>query len=485
MISKSFLKSSLIFTIGGALPMVASIILLPFYANRLSDLQYTQVSFFISISLLFQILFSYSIESYFGIEFTRLNEDPVKQKRFIGTVSILLLIIGAALLLLSAAIGNTLFPHIFPNLNMDFWPYGFYSILTAFFNSYFKASSICLIYQKRPGFFLTANIINFFVTIIISVGGLMIFPDTIIGPIYGRLLSGVVIFLLGQMIFSGSGTYSFDKSFLKDLWKFCTPYLVYVICGWTLGQIDRYFLVKYIDKVDLNAYDLVLKCFFGIEFLQNSLSAVIFPKLYEIWTKNKENSTTKESNRYFNVFTAINILQIILFCLCIPLMYHWLLDKPGFYRAEMYIGLLASGYALRSILNFYISTILFSKKINVLLKISVVSAVFQIVVVFIASKYYGLMGAIYAGLATKVVQVIFSIVFSKGTFNYQFNYFKIIVVPFILIAVNLVQFLFFPVYNWLFYAGQFALFSLIFFFLFRNEITAVYLQFLGKKSGKV
>jgi O-antigen/teichoic acid export membrane protein len=237
--------------------------------------------------------------------------------------------------------------------------------------------------------------------------------------------------------------------------------------------------------VDLNAYDLVLKCFFGIEFLQNSLSAVIFPKLYEIWTKNKENSTTKESNRYFNVFTAINILQIILFCLCIPLMYHWLLDKPGFYRAEMYIGLLASGYALRSILNFYISTILFSKKINVLLKISVVSAVFQIVVVFIASKYYGLMGAIYAGLATKVVQVIFSIVFSKGTFNYQFNYFKIIVVPFILIAVNLVQFLFFPVYNWLFYAGQFALFSLIFFFLFRNEITAVYLQFLGKKSGKV
>ncbi|MGZ4042232.1 MAG: hypothetical protein ACXVO9_03445 [Bacteroidia bacterium] len=80
MISKSFLKSSLIFTIGGALPMVASIILLPLYTNFLSDIQYTQVAFYIGISLLFQILFSYSIESYFGIEYTRLHADPVRQK---------------------------------------------------------------------------------------------------------------------------------------------------------------------------------------------------------------------------------------------------------------------------------------------------------------------------------------------------------------------------------------------------------------------
>ncbi|MCE3258708.1 MAG: hypothetical protein K0S12_349, partial [Bacteroidetes bacterium] len=365
MISKSFLKSSLIFTIGGALPMVASIILLPFYANRLSDIQYTQVAFFISISLLFQILFSFSIESYFGIEYTRLTGDPVKQKKFIGTVSALLLIVGAILLVISAACGNLLFPEIFPGLDMEFWPYGFYSILTAFFNSYFKASSVTLIYLKRAGLFLSANVINFFVTVVISVGGLLLFPGTIIGPIYGRLISGLIIFLIAQYIFSRNGTFTLDRSFLKDIQKFCAPYLVFVLCSWVLGQIDRYYLVKYIDKVDLNAYDLVLKCLFGIEFLQNSLAAIIFPKIYEIWNRNKDYATTKESNRYFNVFIAINIIQIILFCLFVPILYRWLLNKPGFYRAEAYIGLLASGYALRSIINFYLSTILFTKKINV------------------------------------------------------------------------------------------------------------------------
>ncbi|MCW3076151.1 MAG: hypothetical protein JWO32_760 [Bacteroidetes bacterium] len=136
MISKSFLKSSLIFTIGGALPMVASIILLPFYTNFLRAEQYTQVSFYIGISLLFQILFSYSIESYFGIEYTRLHQEPLKQKNFIGTVSVLLLLIGACMLILASVSGSFLFSKIYrAEYDMHFWPYGFYAVLTAFFNS--------------------------------------------------------------------------------------------------------------------------------------------------------------------------------------------------------------------------------------------------------------------------------------------------------------------------------------------------------------
>src|SRR3954468_2130601 len=128
MISKSFLKSSIIYTAGGALPMIGSLILLPFYTNYLSDLQFTQVAFYISVSLLLQILFSYSIESYFGIKYTQLHKEPGQQKKFIGTISILLLIIGVVLLLVSALAGNLIFGHIFnPVYQMEFWPYGFLS----------------------------------------------------------------------------------------------------------------------------------------------------------------------------------------------------------------------------------------------------------------------------------------------------------------------------------------------------------------------
>ncbi|MCC6370126.1 MAG: hypothetical protein IT236_03870, partial [Bacteroidia bacterium] len=80
MISKGFLKSSAIYTIGGALPMVAGLIMLPFYTNYLSEGNYTQLLFYISLSLLFQILFSFSSESYFGVQYSKLVNEPERQK---------------------------------------------------------------------------------------------------------------------------------------------------------------------------------------------------------------------------------------------------------------------------------------------------------------------------------------------------------------------------------------------------------------------
>jgi O-antigen/teichoic acid export membrane protein len=460
------------------MPMLASILLLPFYTNRLSSVHYTQVLFYISISLLFQILFSFSVESYFGIKYTQLSDDMQKQRRFVGTTAIILLAIGAVLLLLSAIFGKSIFSAVYSDkLRMDFWPYGFYAVLTAFFNSYFKAATICMIYFKQARLFLLVNVLNFVATLGITLGGLHFFPGTIIGPIYGRLVSGLIIFIIALLIFKANGAFIYDRLFLRELIGFCTPYFFFAISIWVLGQIDRYMLQKYISFNDLNAYDLLLKCFFGIEFLQNSLSAVIFPKLYEIWNKNKLLATTAESNRYFNVFTAVNIIQLILFCIFIPLLYRLVIKNETFYESEKYIGILAAGYALRSILNFYMATILFSKKMKVLLKIFGLAAIFQIVVTWFMVKYFGLMGAIYAGLATRLLQVVFCMLFTSSVFTYHFNYFKIVMIPVIYIALNVAQFLLFRQYNIWLYVAQLVVFGTLLYYIFKNEIKKVLVSF--------
>lgn len=478
MISKGFLKSSIVYTLGGAMPMVASIILLPFYTNFLDELSFLQVAFYISISLLFQILFTFSLDTYFGVKYTQLHAHPEKQKRFIGTTAILLMLIGAFWLVVTALSGDLLMGLIFRvDYQFSFWPYGFYAIITAFFNAYFKTSTNCLIYLKKPILFLTLNFINLIATLAISIGGLLLFPDSIIGPMYGRLLSGLIIFGLAQYVFLKFGTFKFDKEFLPDLKKFCIPFLFYVLSGWVLSQIDRFMLQSYIEKVDLNTYDLVLKCFFGIEFLQNSLSAVIFPKLYEIWSKQDKLSTTKESNRYFNVFTVVNIIQLIVFCIAVPILYKLVITKASFYDAASYIGILAAGYGLRSILNFYLSTILFTKNTLTLLKIFGISALFQIAATYYASLHFGLIGVIYAGIITKVIQVILSALFTRGIFYYEFNFLKIYIVPVLFLVVNIVQFNYSPIYRVELYLIQLLVFALLFFFLFKKEIRQVLIQF--------
>jgi O-antigen/teichoic acid export membrane protein len=478
MISKGFLKSSIVYTIGGALPMAAGIILLPFYTNNLNDLHFLQVAFYISIALLFQILFTFSLDTFFGVKYTQLTGEPEKQRAFIGTTAILLILIGLFWLVVMAISGSTLMNVIFrSDYEMEFWPYGFYSILTAFFNSYFKTCTNALIYLRKPVLFLSMNLINFVFTLLISIGGLKLFPESIVGPMYGRLLSGLIIFVTAHIVFARFGIFKFEKEFLPEIKQFCVPFLFFVLSAWILSQIDRFMLQSYIDKVDLNTYDLVLKCFFGIEFLQNSLSAVIFPKLYEIWNKQEQLHTTKESNRYFNVFTAVNIVQLIVFCIAIPILYKLLITKQSFYDAASYIGILAAGYGLRSILNFYLSTILFSKNTLTLLKIFGTSALFQIVITYFTAKQFGLIGVIYAGILTKILQVVLSAVLTQKIFVYEFNFFKIYMIPVLYLMVNVAQFYFFPEYDVRFYLAQLLVFTVLFYFIFRKEIKQVLIQF--------
>lgn len=474
MISKSFLKSSVIYTIGGAMPMLSGLILLPFYTNYLSSLQYTQVAFYIIVSLLMQILFSYSIDSYFGVKYSRLANNPEMQKNFIGTVSVLLLSIGGGLLLLSAVFGDLIFKNVFnPQYEMGFWPYGFWSVLTAFFNSYFKTASNALIYLEKPKLFLISNFVNFVATIGISVGGLFLFPDSIVGPIYGRLLSGVIIFFIAQYIYSISGHFKLEKSFLKELGQFCTPYVFYVTCVWFLGYTDRFILQEFIPNTDLNTYDLVLKCFFGIEFVQNSLTAIFYPRVYQIWTKENSGGTTKESNRYFNVFTALNVILLILFCLAVPVLYKLVIKEQTFHNSEKYIGVLAAGYALRSIIYFYMSVILYTRSIKALLKIFAVSALVQLAVTWFSVSYFGLYGAIYSGLAVKVIQIGLSYVFTRNIFNFEFNFMKIFGIPFLYLLVNVTVFSFYKEYSLLNYILQLIGFGILFYFIFKKELISV------------
>jgi len=483
MISRSFLKSSIIYTLGGSLPMVASLALLPFYTNFLTSLQYTQVSFYISISLLLQIFFSFTIESYFGVKYTQLSNQPDQQKKFVGTVSVLLLLVGAGLILVCAGAGDLTFSKIFNSeLEMEFWPYGFWSVLTAFFNSYFKTSVTALIYLKKPWLFFTTNLINFIFTLAISIGGLYLFPNSIAGPIYGRLLSGIIIFFIGHFIFTSNGEFKLEKAFLKELQSFCLPYVIFVVSGWSLNFFDRFILQKYTSTTDLNTYDLVLKCFFGILFLQNSLTAVFFPKLYEIWTNQSELRTTKESNRYFNVFTALNIILLILFCIAIPLIYKLLIHNESFYESEKYIGILAAGYGLGSIVFFYMSTILYTKNIGVLIKIFAIGAACQVLMSYLVISKWGVLGAIYTGLTIKIIQIFLSALFTGPIFKYEFNYFKIYGIPFLYLIVNVVLFNIMPGYSLLNYCLQLLGFCILFYLMFKNEIAIVYDQFTGKKT---
>ncbi len=483
MISKSFLKSSFIYSVAGALPMLSGIILLPFYADLLSFGQYVALGYYISIAMFFQILFSYSIESFFGVKYTQLSNDPDLQRKFVGTVANILLIIGPILLLIITLTGPYLFSAIFSeNIQVSFWPFGFLSVLTAFFNSYFKTCTHTFIYFNKPELFLGFNLSNFFLTIIFSLAGLYMFPQTIIGPMYGRLFSGVLIFFMSLWFFYRNSGFEFEKQFLKEIHKFCIPFVIYVTSTWIFNYIDRMFLQSYIPEESLAAYDLILKCFLGVEFLQNGLMAAIFPKIFKIWNDSGKQETTQESNRYFNVFTVVNIIILIGFCIAAPFVYYLFIHKTEYYQSFDYLGLIAAGYATRSILNFYIASLLYSKNIWLLAKTFAIGAIFQVIITYFMVKEFGLNGALFGGIITKIIQVLLMVALRSKEFSYKFNAIKIFGLPFIYMIANVLIYFALPNYSVWIYIIQFLLFFVVLYLIFNSEIKAVYKQFSNKRE---
>ncbi len=481
MISKSFLKSSFLYTFSGALPVLSGLALLPFYTNYLSSRDFVAFGFYQGITLLFQILFSFATESYFGVKYISLADEPEKQKRFTGTISNFLFITGTVLLIVSLLAGPSVFSLVFKqDIGVYFWPFGFYSIITGFFNSYFKVYTNSVIYFKKPVLHLSLNSINFILTIGLSVYGLFLYPDTLNGPIYGRLISGFAIFVLAAIGFYRHSIFTFDRSFMQDLTKFCFPFFIYLLANWALSYIDRYFLKSKIDSDTLASYQLILTCYLGVEFIQNGLSSVIYPKVYEIWNRNKKLETTSESNRYFNVFTSVNVITVIAFCLLVPFVVILFVNKTEFYDSFKYLGLISAGFAARGILYFYFSSILFSRKIWIMVQIFSYSTILQILVTWLLVTEYKLPGVIFAGLISKIITVVFAALLTKNNFTYRFNFMKIYGLPLILVVANIILFLVFPEFNYFVYAGELVLFIAIILFVFKNEVKRAAIQYLNK-----
>jgi len=240
-----------------------------------------------------------------------------------------------------------------------------------------------------------------------------------------------------------------------------------------LGQVDRFFLQHHVTLSELNAYDLILKCFFGIEFIQNSLTAIIYPRVFKLWNTKNTNATDAESNRYFNVFTALNVLLIISFNLALPLLITWVVKDPLFYRGFNYLGLLSSVFVIRSVMYYFQAGLLYSKASFNLLVYHFSGLFMELALVVLLVPRLGIMGAIGTSISVRVLQTLILFLIPNSQFRFTFNWFKILGLPGLFLIVNGIGVYLFPVYHAAVYVFQFLFFALLIYTIYRREITAL------------
>lgn len=483
MISKKFITSSFIYSVVGSLPLASSIVLLPFYTNMLSTSDFGMLMVYIIFSQLIQIFFNFGLDNFVPINYIENKDNPLKQKQSVGTAVFSLLILGLFIIILFSTIGSVLFNSLnsilYQKNGMEFYPWGFMSVITAFFNSFFKTYTNLLIYQQRAGRFLFMNLFNFIITIVISVIGIYIYPYTLIGPMWGRLLSGIAIFFLSFYMFSSEFKLSFNKEYIKPIFNYCFPYVLFLLIIWVVGNIDRYIILYFMSPSDVAVFDFAIKATLLIEFFQNGLAASTQPKIFNIWKEQNINESTMEVNRYYNGYTAISLLILPLFIVIIPIIVPLFVYNADFYKSFVFLSLLTIGFATRGLYNIFLSPLLYFKKTSSLPKAFLLSAIFQIVANILLIKQYGLMGAVWTSLLVKYIQILFLYLESRKIFKFKFNLIKQIFLP--LIYTFLVIFTYFIVPEKYTMCSNIILLMvvmLIIFSVYKNEIKIVMKRFL-------
>src|SRR5687768_9989096 len=215
MISKGFIKTSVIYTVAGMLPMASAIVLLPFYLNYLPLEQYGQLAFYLAFSMLIQVIVTYSIDTSLYIYYHDYKNDHTKLSILISTAYGFMAIMGLSVLGVLTLTGGYIFEAVAGEKGLAFFPYGFLSVVTAIFQSFFKVQSSILQTREKPATFFWANLISFSLIALLTVGGLILYPGELVGPVGGRALAAFIAGSWALVRIFGAFGFHYDFAFLK------------------------------------------------------------------------------------------------------------------------------------------------------------------------------------------------------------------------------------------------------------------------------
>ena len=437
MISKGFIKSSLIYTLAGTLPLASAIILLPFYIENISTADYGALIIYLAVSLLIQILTTYSFDTSLYIHYHEYKKTPAKLNAFISSAFVLMLLIGSGLLVFSVVVGDVAFNQFFKGKPISFFPYGLMSVATGIFSALFKVHSNLLQSREKPEVFFWSNLVSFALIATFTILGLELYPHSLRGPITARLLAALLSggWALGR-IFSEFG-WHFNFTLLRSSFQFNLYAFIYQLQQWVINYFDRFVMLFFLTLNDVGVYDFAIKCLLIIEFLLNGLHSSFFPKVVKIMMARDEKGTTPEVNRYYHGFTAVVMLLICLCIFVVPPAIDLFARKADYRLAAPYIPYIGLIYIFRAMRLYFAvpySTLKYTKPLP-LIYLAVVIIKFGLMW-FLLSEWK-IYGVIAASLVSAVFEVLLQRYFIKGKFHYSFNPFKIIIAPILLMLLIL------------------------------------------------
>jgi O-antigen/teichoic acid export membrane protein len=417
--------------------MASAIILLPFYVSYLSASDFGILSIYLAFSLLIQVVTTYSYDSSLYIHFHEYKSDVLKLKSFISSSFLFMIIIGSVVSMVTALVGDFIFVAIFKEQRILFYPYGMLSAITGIFQAIFKVYTNLLQSREKITTYFWSNILLFSIMALSIILGMKLYPNSIIGPVAGRLVAVVIAGGWALItIFKEFGIH-FNFPLLRSSFSFNLYTFLYQLLQWVINYFDRFLMALYLAFSSIGIYDFAVKCILILEFILNGLHNSFYPKVVSTVTNQSEKKFTPEINRYYHGFIS-TIMLLICFCiLLLPIAIEFLVKKPAYQESIKYVPYLALVYIFRAIRLYFAIPYGILKYTKPLPIIYTIVSALKILIMILLLKRFSVYGAIAASLLSGVVEIILLILSMDNRFHVRFNKWKVLIAPLLLLITIL------------------------------------------------
>ena len=228
---KSFLKNTIIITIGKLCTQLVTFLLLPLYTNILTTEEYGTVDLLNTLVFLMLPLITFEVEMAVFRNLLENRNDTYNEKRIIST--------GILSVLLQCLIFGLLFLIASPFIHNSYKYYLVANVIASIFNSLFL--------QITRGFgdntrYAVASFLSATSTVIFNVIFLVVFKYRVTGMLLGTLigqLTSMFYMFISLKIYKKISILSFEMTTLKELWKYSLPLIPNQISWWVFSTSDR------------------------------------------------------------------------------------------------------------------------------------------------------------------------------------------------------------------------------------------------------
>jgi O-antigen/teichoic acid export membrane protein len=456
--------------VAGALPMASAILLLPFYLHYLPTAVYGALALYLAASLFVQVIVVYSFDSSLYIHYHEFKKDEKMLREFVSSVFIFMLLIGFAVAAAMLLLGSWVFDLVFDDEKISFFPFGFMAVAIGIFQAVLKVYSNLAQSREKPEQFFWSNLLLFSLIVVLTIGGLYFFPTTLIGPLGSRVIAGGVGFAWAlYQIFKVYGLH-FNYALLKSTFSYNHYTFIYQIFQWAINYLDRFVMIFFLPLSAIGLYDFAVKCLIGIEFVINGLHSSFLPKVVSAIIEQKEKGSTVELNRYYHGLISVTMVITTLGILALPFIVG-LLDNKGQYSGAIqyfpYIGVLFILKAIRLYFGLPYVLLKYTKPLSVIYFI--VSAV-KILVMIALMQRFGVIGVVISSLLGAGLEIVLLKWGLNGKFNFQYNRYKLIIVPLSVLFIVLVLEPFTANEVWVVHVLYVVIVLILLLWVYRNEI---------------